>query len=683
MSTLVFGKNSNGIKQVLPIISGESVNETDSAVSVTAKPQNVWSCAFAKFLASGVDTDYFSVLQTGSGQTVGQYAGNLNINTGTTANSETIIRSARSWMDAFSLRWTAALSQRIANQNFIVELVDIIGDNLPITAMGVTTTHAFTWTRSTTTATITMAGHGLATGSAFNVTVSSDTGAITTGAKTVLAFTDNNTFTLTCLNAGATSGTGTYTTAFGVTATVAGFDGTNVGQSMYMGAISLVGGSSPVIVPQRVPISDVSGNSVTFVSVGQSGTLGTGTCSLFGWNYHHFIYSGTNATLATCDSQKKGWCIGDGSISTTTSAAPGHCGIITQEDGLVGFLDAIVTSSSTRQGTSRASRLANIPDPNVPLYIQLRLVNGPTSPASTTTWSVGMVRMESFASMPVAIQSAKVAGPSSSMGVVPGDGSSFAANVSMVSGVNMANCNPGKATGQNGFTMGLGAPSVNLDYSAQDWKAASGSGATIASANGAATGYDVSLTSWSAGSSTGLVAVLQESLDNSTGVWSDIWVCETLTATGHARIPAIPIGGLRRMRWVQLNGSAATTCTVTVTATQSNISWARQFQYYDRTASVTSGTAGLGNGTAYIVEGCRNFLATIKTGTATAPASYKLQMSLNNADWYDASAATSCPASSVTIIPVTAGVYGKFSRFVCTVAGTTALVTEGSIYAFA
>ncbi len=67
------------------------------------------------------------------------------------------------------------------------------------------------WTRATTTATVTSNDHGLRTGLQLNVLVSSDTAAITLGTKTVTVV-DANTFTFTCLNAGAASGTLTMNT---------------------------------------------------------------------------------------------------------------------------------------------------------------------------------------------------------------------------------------------------------------------------------------------------------------------------------------------------------------------------------------------------------------------------------------------------------------------------------------
>ena len=232
----------------------------------------------------------------------------------------------------------------------------------------------------------------------------------------------------------------------------------------------------------------------------------------------------------------------------------------------------------------------------------------------------------------------------------------------------------------------LAGPVTFTDYSAQAWAAASGSGAVIANTNGTGAGvaYDVNLTAFTTGASTGLVVVLQESLDNGT-TWNDIWHCEPIITPSHIFIPALPINGRRRMRWENLTG-AATTATVTVTAMDVSFTPIKQVQYFDRTASVGSGTATSGtNSAAYTIAACKAITVVIQTGTATAPASWKVQMTNqigggNGANWYDASASTSCPASSMTVIPLTAGVYGKSIRLVCTATGTSALVTAIHIY---
>lgn len=63
------------------------------------------------------------------------------------------------------------------------------------------------WTRVTTTATVTQVKHGYAANDTCYVAVTSDAAAITAAVKTVASVVNANTFTFTCLNAGAASGT--------------------------------------------------------------------------------------------------------------------------------------------------------------------------------------------------------------------------------------------------------------------------------------------------------------------------------------------------------------------------------------------------------------------------------------------------------------------------------------------
>lgn len=78
-------------------------------------------------------------------------------------------------------------------------------------------TSAVSWSRSTTTCTVTSTAHGLRVGDQVVVTVSSDTAAVVLGVKTLSQITavaspvnTANTFQFTCLNAGGTSGTLTF-----------------------------------------------------------------------------------------------------------------------------------------------------------------------------------------------------------------------------------------------------------------------------------------------------------------------------------------------------------------------------------------------------------------------------------------------------------------------------------------
>jgi len=67
-----------------------------------------------------------------------------------------------------------------------------------------------TWTRATTTATATKVAHGLKANDIVYVLISSDVAAITVASKTVATVPTADTFTFTCLNAGAASGTLVY-----------------------------------------------------------------------------------------------------------------------------------------------------------------------------------------------------------------------------------------------------------------------------------------------------------------------------------------------------------------------------------------------------------------------------------------------------------------------------------------
>ena len=126
--------------------------DLDDYLPIRSVPQRKSRFGFSKVIANGVDSDFGNVFFLGNGQTVAQAGGALVITSGTTNYAETIIRGADQLFDAFNLRWSTVLSQRIANQAFIVELVDIIGDGL---------THTI---NSTTQVTVTIPGNPFTAG---------------------------------------------------------------------------------------------------------------------------------------------------------------------------------------------------------------------------------------------------------------------------------------------------------------------------------------------------------------------------------------------------------------------------------------------------------------------------------------------------------------------------------------
>jgi hypothetical protein len=85
-----------------------------------------------------------------------------------------------------------------------------IGTYLSPLDMGGSLQNNVAWTRATTVATVTKVSHGLKVGDILYTIISSDIASIVIGSKTVATVPTSDTFTFTCLNAGAASGTLTY-----------------------------------------------------------------------------------------------------------------------------------------------------------------------------------------------------------------------------------------------------------------------------------------------------------------------------------------------------------------------------------------------------------------------------------------------------------------------------------------
>ena len=270
--------------------------------------------------------------RTGSGMAVSQSGGNLVITSGTTTNSETVIRSKVPFTGSLFARAKSILSQRIVNNTFRLELADLVGDNLSYTI-----------------------------NSATSVTV---------------------TFP---------AGTNPFTSA-------------NVGQSMRLSCITGAAG-----IPGRYAIASVSGDTVTY-TVSAWPASGSGTLTIYGWNYIKTEYTGTTATNSSFDCQRRGWNSGDTTATINTTASPGHVGQIAFDVNTVGYSDARVASNTGYQWTTRASRIENIPDAEVEFYLFLVVQNGSTAPASTTTWTIGFIQVEDQGRNKVRIASCDPAG---------------------------------------------------------------------------------------------------------------------------------------------------------------------------------------------------------------------------------------------------------------------------------
>ena len=294
-----------------------SMSDTDKLQIIIENSATDFKWNFSKVIASGVDTDFGTVIKTGTGQTISQSAGNLVVTTGTTAYSESIIRSNQPFDPNGIVRWGLQLSQRIANQNFSIEFVDVIGDNLSMTI------------NSTTSVTVTKTAHG--------------------------------------------------------------FTSADIGKGMWIGNISVAS-----CLTQRATIASVTTDTITFTVVGFPAS-GTGTCSLFGYNFYQTIYSGTSTTnLGSFATQRLGWQNLIPSPGVFSTSAPGHIGIIdSPRHNDASLNDQSNTTGTSNQIAQRATSNQNIPE-DTPLYLQIRVFNGTAAPASTTTLTMSFVDAQMY-----------------------------------------------------------------------------------------------------------------------------------------------------------------------------------------------------------------------------------------------------------------------------------------------
>ena len=245
--------------------------------------------------------------------------------------------------------------------------------------------------------------------------VQSFRGALTARCKTILSqrIANNNFAVMLADKIGeGLSCTINSATSITVTLTAHGFTSENVGQSMMVGAINGANG-----VPGRYAIASIP--SVDTINFTVAGWPASGSCTvdLFGWNYLWTQYTGTTATNAGVDAQRRGWNSGNTTATINTTASPGHV-MQTYADGRnVNWADSLVASSTTPTVTTRGSRIENIPDDDTELYLYLWLWNGTTNPASTTTWTIGFLSVEDNANVPTYIAGVRPNGAQAALSV--------------------------------------------------------------------------------------------------------------------------------------------------------------------------------------------------------------------------------------------------------------------------
>jgi len=245
--------------------------------------------------------------------------------------------------------------------------------------------------------------------------VQSFRGALTARCKTILSqrIANNNFAVMLADKVGeGLSCTINSATSITVTLTAHGFTSENVGQFMMVGAINGANG-----VPGRYAIASIP--SVDTINFTVAGWPASGSCTvdLFGWNYLWTQYTGTTATNAGVDAQRKGWNSGNTTATINTTASAGHVMQMYADGRNVNWADTVVASSTTPSVTTRGSRIENIPDDDTELYFYLWLWNGTTNPASTTTWTIGFLSVEDNANVPTYIAGVRPNGAQAALSV--------------------------------------------------------------------------------------------------------------------------------------------------------------------------------------------------------------------------------------------------------------------------
>ena len=287
---------------------------------IKAKETTKFNWSFEKVISWWVNPAKWTVIKTWTWMTINQTWWNLVVTSWTTAYSESIIRSIDSLAWLWYIKYHLQLSQRIANQNFVVEWVDIVWDWLSFTI------------NSATSITVTKAWHWFTT--------------------------------------------------------------QDIWEWMLIWNISVAN-----CLPQRIVIASIPNvNTITF-TVSWFPASGSGTCSLFGHNHHQIIYSWTTATTLWTwyNTQREWWANTAVNATINTTASPWHIWIIETSRWFdCAYLDQVPWTSTWNQITQRATFNFNTPDSDVQLFLQIRIFNGSTAPASSTTLTMWFIQAEIY-----------------------------------------------------------------------------------------------------------------------------------------------------------------------------------------------------------------------------------------------------------------------------------------------
>jgi len=421
-------------------------------------------------------------------------------------------------------------------------------------------------------------------------------------------------------------------TSITVTKVGHGYTAQNVGQFMFLGAI--VGAAG---VPGRYAIASIpDANSITFTVAGWPAS-GSCTLTLFGHSHVKMLVTGTTATNVNFTTQRNGWADADTVATINTTASPG---VILQAelDGRQCYLsDTLRATATTPNVTTRASRVENIPDDNLDLYLWVWNYNGATAPASTTTWTISFLSVERFANTPVYIQGIRAPGTANSQAMVISGGTlptvTTVATVTTVGTVTAAN---------------WGIPNSIADIASA---ALTSTTTTAAFTPTAGSSYSVAIpVTVVSGTTPTLDVGVEESMDGGTN-WFRVYDFPRITAVGIYYSPVMPLTG-NRVRYVQTVSGTTPSFTRSLNRLQTNTNPAPVRQLIDRTlvpntlnsTTVTFNTLDTGNNVKLLLS---------LGAVATSPPSIQLEGSDDGgATWVASGAPLAGVASSTVALTV-------------------------------
>jgi hypothetical protein len=320
-------------------------------------------------------------------------------------------------------------------------------------------------------------------------------------------------------------------------------------------------------------------------------------------------------------------------------------------------MDQLVASATGTQAVTRASRVENIPAQETDLRLQIRVLNGSTAPASTTTWTIGFVSVEDYIPQSVSIHNIKPQSLNTPMPTVFASaqpvtqsgtwnvGQTGTWNINAVSAINATVADVGSAALTTSTTTAAIAPTGGISYQVNiPVTAVSGTNPTL----------DVSI---------------EESDDNGTN-WFKVYDFPRITAVGMYRSPILRMRGTR-VRYVQTVGGTTPSFTRAINRIQLSNPSNQIAQIIDRT--IVPNTLNSVS-PALLVEGCQDFNISIRCTAQTTPATITLQFSDDNVNWHTTG---NTLTTSVSIAHTkVANEQWKFARAIVSAAGTGITLAE-------